>query len=166
MRTEEESALAANGVLGQRNATVHRVFSDFDGDSSKWVCGEAGGQQPIVGCGFANYNSRFCCYNCKKGKSGYRKKANETPYPHMSWTCGCKGKYDFANWAVKNDASGLDEAKPHCGNCFEEVGEFDPEFGFNRGHISDKKIYLGRFSGSRKMKGEYVRKKKVMMYTG
>jgi hypothetical protein len=55
----------------------------------------------------------------------------------------------------------------HCKECKYEVGEFDNEFGHNRGQLQDGLLYYGMFNGKRETsKGEHKRKKKSTGFTG
>ena len=55
----------------------------------------------------------------------------------------------------------------HCKGCNYEVGEFDNEYGHNRGKLHDGRLYYGRFNGTRETStGEHKRKKKSTGFTG
>ena len=49
-----------------------RYFTDSK-NSSSWVCGDLG-ENNTRGCGNDNFNSRFLCWKCKRGKPGERAK--------------------------------------------------------------------------------------------
>jgi len=118
------------------------------------------------GCGKVNNNSSFLCVGCNKGKSGYRKDRFGNVNRHMSWTCFCNGRYHYLNYAPKKG----NEPVPYCNNenCGEEVGQFDDEFGFNRGgKVGLPRVYLGKFKEKREYTGgDYRRKKQTLNFTG
>ena len=139
-----------------------RYFSDTTTKKHSWVCGDIN-MQNAGGCGKVNNNSSFLCVGCNKGKSGYRKDRFSI-YQHTSWTCFCNGRNHYLNYASKKK-----NPAPYCNNekCREAVGQFDDEFGFNRGKVGSDDVYLGKFDGERKYKsGGYQRNKQTQKFTG
>jgi len=81
MNTDEASSAAAtannSSAIGATGGAVPvrpnaRYFSDSKNKNS-WVCGQLGVDNSH-GCGTDNYNSRFLCRTCQRGKPGERAK--------------------------------------------------------------------------------------------
>jgi len=153
---EDEVRRNQRNMLGNScEGNGERRWSDNGLTRGFWRCGSIGAEDKYVGgCGQVNPNIRdkgyFQCLGCNKGKAGKRKDGNRTPSPHSSFTCGCKvqgskrpGSLTFYTPSDENLV---------CGVCKEERGEWDWEFGYNRGLLSGW-MYLGRFNGERKWEG-------------
>ncbi|GMI35395.1 hypothetical protein TrRE_jg11174, partial [Triparma retinervis] len=107
------------------------------------VCDEGGGDWQLE-FGEGNLGG-VECKQCGKGKAG-KKKGHPTakPIPHTSFTCGCAvarvGAPQGSLTYYRNSNNNL-----ICGVCKEERGDWDWEYGYNRGFI-DGSMYLGRFN--------------------
>ena len=64
----------SSAISATRGAVSHvRYITDSNKNRSSWVCVDVG-EDNTRGCGNDNYNSRFLCWKCKRGKPGERAK--------------------------------------------------------------------------------------------
>jgi hypothetical protein len=167
MRDEGEVTRNAIDALGaSREGGGEGRWSDGDVRNGEWRCGSLGaGGVYVGGCGKVNRNTRDASYfqctgeMCKRGKAGKKKNhGSSVPMPHSSFTCGCTAQGGLRPGSLTfHNPSNVNLV---CGVCGEERGEWDWEYGYNRGLI-DGEMYLGRFNGERRFEGVAGKDRKV-----